>query len=260
MTSRIIRWAGLAVLTSTLWAAEEKLATLKVGPRTYTNAIVTAQSATDLYFMHAGGVANAKLKELDPELQKKFGFDAVKAAEAEKLQAEARAKGGHPMYLTPNTPAPHPRGGAEPEVADAANKISAKSFLNQPAPAIAVEKWIKEAPSREGKFLFVDFWATWCGPCRASIPHLNALHDKYGDRLIVLGLSDEPEATVRKLTTPKMEYYSAIDTRGRTAAAAQVRGIPHGLLIDPRGIVRWEGHPAGLTEASLQRLLAKYAN
>jgi thiol-disulfide isomerase/thioredoxin len=256
----MIRWAGLAALTSTLWAAEEKLATLKVGPRTYTNVIVTAQSATDLYFMHAGGVANVKLKELDPELQKQFGFDAGKAAESEKLRAEARAKGVHPMYLTPNTPAPDPRGVAQPEAADPANKISAKSFLNQPAPAIAFEKWIKEAPSREGKFLLVDFWATWCGPCRASIPHLNELHKKYGDRLIVLGLSDEPEATVRKLTTPKMEYYSAIDTKGRTAAAAQVRGIPHGILIDPQGIVRWEGHPAGLTDANLQRLLAKYAH
>jgi len=141
-------------------------------------------------------------------------------------------------------------------------KIWAKSFLNQKAPELVVEKWLTKEPDRKGKFVLIDFWATWCPPCRKAIPELNALHKKFGDRLVVIGISDEPEAKVKSLKDPVIEYFSAIDTQARTKKEVKVEGIPHVLLIDPSGIVRWEGFPLlegfELTEKVVADVLAKY--
>src|SRR5438874_8666260 len=109
----------------------------------------------------------------------------------------------------------------------AEKQLWAKSLINQKAPELFVEKWLSKEPDRKGKFVLVDFWATWCGPCRKAIPELNALHKKFGDKLVVIGISDEPEAKVKSMTTPGIEYFSAIDTQARTKKAVEVKGIPH---------------------------------
>jgi thiol-disulfide isomerase/thioredoxin len=141
-------------------------------------------------------------------------------------------------------------------------KIWAHSFLGQKPPKFEVEQWLTPAPDCRDKFVLIDFWATWCGPCRRAIPELNALYKKLGDKLIVIGLSSESEADVRKMTTPKIEYSVAIDTQSRMKKAVGVTGIPHVLIIDPRGIVRWEGYPLlkghELDEKVVADILAKY--
>ena len=138
--------------------------------------------------------------------------------------------------------------------------IYARSFLNRPSPEIFVQKWLGETPDMAGKFVLVDFWATWCPPCRASIPGLNRLCNKFKDQLVVIGLSDETEETVRKMTNPKIEYYVGIDTQRHSKSAIGVTGIPHALLIDPKGIVRFEGMPHYLDENNLGKLIAKYTD
>ena len=145
----------------------------------------------------------------------------------------------------------------------AANKqIWAKSFLGQKAPDLVVEKWLSKEPDRKDNFVLIDFWATWCGPCREAIPELNAFHKKFGDKLVVIGISDEPEKKVAKFNKPKIEYFSAIDTKGRTKKALEIKGIPHVLILDPNGIVRWEGFPLlqgyELNEAVVKEILQKF--
>ena len=136
----------------------------------------------------------------------------------------------------------------------------AKSVLGQKAPEFKVGKWLTKEPDLKGKFVLVDFWATWCGPCRKAVPELNALHKKFGDKLVVIGVSDQEESVVQAMKTPKIEYFSAIDTNAVMKTALEVRGIPHVILVDPDGIVRWEGFPLlegeELTEKVVEEILA----
>jgi thiol-disulfide isomerase/thioredoxin len=140
--------------------------------------------------------------------------------------------------------------------------FAGNSFLNKKAPDLVVEKWIGTEPKLEGKFVLVDFWATWCPPCKEAIPELNAYAKEFSNDLVVIGLSDEPEAKVRAMTTPIVEYFSAIDTGGRSKEAIGVEGIPHVLLIDPSGTVCWQGFPLddgnALTAAVIEDCLARY--
>ncbi len=141
-------------------------------------------------------------------------------------------------------------------------KLWAKSVINQKAPKLQVEKWLTDKPDTKGKFVLIDFWATWCGPCRRAIPELNKFKKEFEKDLIVIGISDETQEKVQSLTNPKIEYYSAIDTERRMYNSIEVQGIPHCILIDPDGIVRWEGYPIltgyELTSKVIEDIIKKY--
>src|SRR5208283_5332958 len=85
--------------------AEERLTVLKVGNDVFSNVTVVAVTPTDIYFTHPGGMANAKLNELNPELQKHFHYDTTNAMAVEKNQMEANAQ--YHAYLVSH-PAPSP--------------------------------------------------------------------------------------------------------------------------------------------------------
>lgn len=141
-------------------------------------------------------------------------------------------------------------------------QLWADSFLNQKAPKFVVEQWLTKAPKLEGKFVLIDFWATWCGPCREVIPELNEFAKKFGKKLVVIGISDETADQVKAMKDPNIEYYSAIDTKGEMKKALGVKGVPHVILIDPKGIIRWEGFPLlekhELTVQVIEKLMEKY--
>jgi cytochrome c biogenesis protein CcmG, thiol:disulfide interchange protein DsbE len=152
---------------------------------------------------------------------------------------------------------------AAPQGIAAEKKLWAKSFLNQKAPELIVEHWLSKTPDTAGKFVLIDFWATWCGPCRKAIPELNGIHKTFGDKLVVIGLSDESEDKIRAMKNPKIDYFVATDTQARMKKQVQVQGIPHVIIIDPHGIVRWEGYPLlqgyELTPAAVKDVLQKYS-
>lgn len=150
---------------------------------------------------------------------------------------------------------------AYPPIVTEKNLYAATDFRGKPAPEFVVGQWLSDKPEMKGKILFIDFWATWCGPCKALIPKVNDWHAKYGKEVVFIGLSDEPAETVTKFqATTKMNYPQAIDPDRRLHKALGVKGIPHVMIVTPDGVVRWQGFPGSaedpLTEEKLKQIIA----
>jgi peroxiredoxin len=121
------------------------------------------------------------------------------------------------------------------------------------APEIKVEKWLKGGPitlaDGKGKNIYVvEFWATWCPPCRRSIPHLSKLQEKYKDKgLVVVGISKEALAVVEPFvkSQKEMNYNVGSDPKGDTYSAYMegIGGIPNAFIINKDGLIVWSGHP-----------------
>jgi len=114
-------------------------------------------------------------------------------------------------------------------------------------------------PVNAGKPVLLEFWATWCPPCRESIPRLNELHAKYKDRgLVIIGVTEESAGVIRKFqrATP-MDYAVATDSGGKLNRKMGVDGIPHAFLADASGKVLWAGHPTSLREEQIEEVLGR---
>lgn len=126
------------------------------------------------------------------------------------------------------------------------------------APDLSAAHWIQGEPvlvgpteAAPGQFTVVEFWATWCPPCRDSIPHLTKLRERYADQGVrIVGVSDEPRDVVERFLRrmgDTMAYRVASDPSGKISAdymeAFGETGIPHAFLVDPEGRIIWRGHP-----------------
>ncbi|MSU58069.1 MAG: redoxin domain-containing protein [Pedosphaera sp.] len=144
---------------------------------------------------------------------------------------------------------------------------NAKAVVGDPAAKLDISGWIKGKPvdlaAVKGKqVVVVEFWATWCGPCRTSIPHLTEMQKKFKD-VIFIGVSDEDAETVKpfvKKMGDKMDYTVAVDNDRKTSAgymeAYGINGIPHAFIVDKEGRVVWLGHPMGGLEETLAEVVA----
>ena len=116
------------------------------------------------------------------------------------------------------------------------------------APAISADTWINtngalELSALKGKVVVVEFWATWGGPCRASIPHMNKLHDRWKDKdVVVIGLTDESPEDVRQFIRENGIRY-AVGAGSLSSFDYGVNSIPHAFVIAGDGTVIWDGYP-----------------
>ncbi|MBV9107419.1 MAG: TlpA family protein disulfide reductase [Verrucomicrobia bacterium] len=123
-------------------------------------------------------------------------------------------------------------------------------------PALALN-YLGKQPELTGKPLLVEFWATWCPPCRKSIPHLNEIYSKYKSQgLQIVGITDEDEATVKKFQKQiPMDYSVAISTPGSIYQQFGITAIPTAFLVNKGGKIVWTGHPMELSETEIQSVL-----
>ncbi len=116
------------------------------------------------------------------------------------------------------------------------------------APAISADTWINadgvlELSALKGKVVVVEFWATWCGPCRTSIPHMNKLHDRWKDKdVVVIGLTDETPEDVQQFVRKNGIRY-AVGAGSLSSFDYGVSSIPHVFVIAGDGMVVWDGYP-----------------
>lgn len=125
-----------------------------------------------------------------------------------------------------------------------------------------VQEWITKQPKMDKKLLVIDFWATWCPPCRASIPHMNETASKFAADVVCVGISDENKSAFdagmikNKLEVSSFTYSLALDPSNKLSSFFKVKGIPSCAVVSSDGIVRWQGQPTELDDATLTQLVA----
>jgi cytochrome c biogenesis protein CcmG/thiol:disulfide interchange protein DsbE len=133
--------------------------------------------------------------------------------------------------------------------------FSQELSVGDEAPLLEADEWINvDGPvdfvNDEGRYTVVEFWATWCPPCRTTIPHLNAMYERFADEVAFISLTDEgrEQADIDGF----MDYFEMIypvATGSNSWSDYGVTGIPHAFVVDADGIIVWTGHPLdGLEE------------
>ena len=187
-----------------------------------------------------------------------------------KKDADPEASNEEPKQEVPVAAEPEAPAATTPKVVitqpyDASKALKPKKVGDEASPLVQLT-WIKGEPVTisPGNVYVVEFWATWCPPCRTSIPHLTELQKKYKDRIVFVGVSDEDVAKVTPFVEgmgEKMDYAVAVDAAGAVTReymkAFGQNGIPHAFIVSAAGKIVWHGHPMDAQfEPALERTLS----
>lgn len=155
--------------------------------------------------------------------------------------------------------------GGPPEQSKEASRI-AKSLqqIGTQATRIEATRWLSangDPPNVGGKPALLYFWATWCPNCLKEVDFIKNLHERFGQRLRMVGVTNhsrgQTDASVEAyLAEHGLTFPNAVDHDGVTSAAYSAGVVPTAVLIDGAGVVRWHDHPAALTDAAIEALLA----
>jgi cytochrome c biogenesis protein CcmG/thiol:disulfide interchange protein DsbE len=116
-----------------------------------------------------------------------------------------------------------------------------------------------ELSALRGKPLILNFWASWCPPCRAEMPTLQALHERYGSEFVLLGINASTQDSLPKayqlIAELNLTFPILLDSNGTAVSAYRVFSLPTTFFIDRRGIIRDVVVGGPLSEASLRARL-----
>lgn len=108
----------------------------------------------------------------------------------------------------------------------------------------------------KGKVVLLDFWATWCGPCITSMPHLDSLQRAFPDQLLVMAVTMEKQERIEKFVKKRPNsFLYVIDAQGKSQQIFPYRKIPHSVLIDKQGKVVAITRPQHLTKEVIEKVI-----
>jgi uncharacterized protein (TIGR03435 family) len=139
-----------------------------------------------------------------------------------------------------------------PKIGDVPPPLTlAKTIQGSPATEISWEKL-------KGKVVVLEFWATWCGPCVAAMPHLKDLAEQFKNKPVVfISVTSENEDVVRLfLKSHPMKTWVGLDDYEVLNKEFHVEGIPHAVIVDANGHIAAITHPAGIKPENLEEVLA----
>ena len=181
--------------------------------------------------------------DMDPEKYAKEIKELADSLEQVKLVAKIYERDGMTDAKIPFNPNSGDKKSKQ-KGASAAPKVSHREKIGKPAPDFQVIDLKGQELSLEkyrGQVVLLDFWATWCIPCRAEMPHLKKVYDTYKDRKFeVIGISLDQSKSVLDSYIEKQNitWQQFLDEGRAVAKMYNVTGIPATFLIDGEGIVR----------------------
>lgn len=133
---------------------------------------------------------------------------------------------------------------------------SVRSNVGQEMPALELP-FLDQKPDLKGKALIVEFWATWCEPCRESMPALNEVYKTYKEKgLEIVGVTKDDEATLRGfMREVPVKFPIALDPTSSLAGQLGITVIPHTLIVNRAGKIVWEGTPATMQPGDVETAL-----
>jgi len=138
--------------------------------------------------------------------------------------------------------------------------------VNEKAPTINITNWIENVPNDKNlndKYIVLEFWATWCGPCIAAVPHINSIQKEFNQKdLYYISITDESVAKVER-SLKRINFNSIVVTdltkKTQINFGDGVKGLdayPLTVLIDKTGIIKWIGEPKNLNSEIMSTFLA----
>lgn len=146
-----------------------------------------------------------------------------------------------------------------------AHAKSAPAHVAAPHFALPTSSGSLDSDSLRGHVLLVDFWASWCGPCRQSFPWMASMHDRYAAKglvIVAVNLDKDRALAAKFLEGYRVPFTIAFDPAGKTADAFQVKAMPMTFLVDRSGEIRmthagFDARKTGAMEAALEEACSK---
>ena len=115
-----------------------------------------------------------------------------------------------------------------------------QAFAGNALPADVLQKLNAQAPLKAGEVLYIDFWASWCNPCRKSFPWMNSMVEKYkgqGFKVLAVNVDKDKALAENFLTGVNPSFPILYDPDGTLAKQFKVKGMPSSFVIDSKGNV-----------------------